>query len=105
MKGATRELDRKGDLRYGRKREALVAAVYTIEPYARTIEDVVAEIKSHDSPRDVASHPDRPRPENKRVWATLTKRKPEFFKDVAAEAERRDPGHDKTCLLYTSRCV
>ena len=99
LKGATRELDRKGDLRYGRKREALVAAVYTIEPYARTIEDVVAEIKSHDSPRDVASHPDRPRPENKRVWATLTKRKPEFFKDVAAEAERRDPGHDKTWVV------
>lgn len=95
-KGAPRELDRKGDLRVGRKREALVAAVYTIEPYARTVDAAVAEIMAHGRPRDAASHPRRPRPENKRVWATLTKNKPEFFADVAAEAERRDPSHAKT---------
>jgi hypothetical protein len=49
------------------KRMATVAAVYTIAPFVRTPEELVG---GSSSPR---SGPPRPRPEKKRVWASLEK--------------------------------
>ena len=51
------------------KRMATVAAVYTIQPYSRTAEDVLGSL----APRHEREAPERPRPENKRVWASLEK--------------------------------
>jgi len=48
-----------------RKKEATVGAVYTVEPYERSVEEIVSEV------RDKKSPPKRPRPQNKRVRATL----------------------------------
>lgn len=71
------------------KRTATVAAVYTIAPFVRKPEDLIPEIDSE------GSEPPRPRPERKRVWASLEKTPEEVIEKVFAEAGYRDPGHRK----------
>jgi hypothetical protein len=66
------------------KRMATVATVYTIAPFVRKPEDLLLESDS------VRVEQPRPRPENKRVWASLEKT-PEAFE----EAGCRDPAHKK----------
>ena len=79
----------------GRKRMATVAAVYTIGPHLRTAEEIIAGLRHlHDT---TIKSP--PRPENKRVWASLT----EALREVVAagfdEAEKRDPERKKRWLV------
>ena len=71
------------------KRMATVAAVYTIEPFVRKPEDLV--------PQNNAVRVDRPRPrpEQKRVWASLEKTPEEVIKKAFEEADCRDPAHQK----------
>ena len=68
------------------KRMATVAAVYTIEPFVREPEDIARELAPV---RDTALK--APRPENKRVWATLSRSSAEVVEEMAREAESRDP--------------
>ena len=82
----------KGEKRH-RKRMAQVAAVYTVAPYVRTVADVLADL----SPvRDVARDRDRPRPSNKRVWASITKTPAAVIRDAFEQARRRDPNFKRT---------
>jgi hypothetical protein len=83
-----------------RKKEAVVAAVYTIEPQVRTAEEIVAEVRDKEPPRR------RPKPQNKRVRATLGG-KEDAFAAVAAEVERRDPRGEKprVCLMDGARAL
>ena len=71
------------------KRMATVATVYTIAPFVRKPEDLLAE---SDSTR--VEQP-RPRPGSKRVWASLEKTPEEVIKKAFEEAGRRDPAHKK----------
>ena len=71
------------------KRMATVAAVYTIAPFVRKPEDLVAENNS------ARAEPPRPRPEKKRVWASLEKTPEEVIEKVFEEAGYRDPTHQK----------
>ena len=77
-----------------RKKEATVSTVYTVEPYYRTSEQIVGEI------RDRQGASDRPKPHNKRVRATLQS-KENGFDWVAHEMNRRDPDGTKkrVCLM------
>jgi hypothetical protein len=72
------------------KRMATVAAVYTITPWVRTPEEIVRELQP--AP---AVTPARPRPEAKRVWASLTQPPAEVIGHAFEEAQRRDPQHTK----------
>ena len=72
------------------KRMASVAAVYTIEPFVRTAEDILA------SAGKVREEPPRPRPEHKRVWASLKRTPEEVISAMFDEAEHRDPRRQKT---------
>lgn len=72
------------------KRTASVAAVYTIEPFVRTPEDILAPARKE--PEESS----RPRPENKRVWASLEHTPEEVITAMFDEAEHRDPQHRKT---------
>lgn len=72
------------------KRMSTVAAVYTIEPFVREPQDIVRELAPV---RDTAAR--RPRPENKRVWATLEKAPDEVVEEMAREAASRDPERRK----------
>ncbi len=69
------------------KRMATVAAVYTIAPFARKPEDLVRE--------NARDGPTRPRPEQKRVWASLEKTPEEVIEKAFEEAYSRDPEHRK----------
>jgi hypothetical protein len=71
------------------KRMATVAAVYTITPFVRQPEDLIA---ASGSPR---AGPPRPRPEEKRVWASLEKTPEQVIEEAFEEARHRDPTHYK----------
>lgn len=85
----------KGEPTRGRKRMAAVAAVYTVAPYVRTAQDVIAGLRHI---RDATKKP-RPRPEGKRVWATLTRELKDVITEAFDEAEGRDPEHRKRWLV------
>jgi len=71
------------------KRMATVAAVYTIAPFVRMPEELISDSRS---PR---SGQPRPRPEQKRVWASIEKTPEEIIKELLQEARYRDPTDEK----------
>ena len=83
-----------------KKRMATVAAVFTRAPWVRTPQQVVESLFriSRPTPDDA---PTPPRPENKRVWASLLKGKTAVIQEVAEEMERRDPSASKTRVALT----
>ena len=85
----------KGEPKRGRKRMAAVAAVYTVAPYVRTPKEVIAGLRHV----RLATTTPRPRPENKRVWATLTRELKDVISDAFDEACGRDPQRRKRWLV------
>jgi len=79
----------------GRKRMATVAAVYTVAPYKRCAQDVVAALRHV---RDTTLKP-RPRPEQKRVWARLDRDLKDVIADAFDEACSRDREHRKHWIV------
>jgi hypothetical protein len=71
-----------------RKRMAQVAATYTIEPFVRDAEDVLREFRPVHEVTDR-----RPRPTQKRVWASIAQDPAEVIEEAFREAERIDPEH------------
>ena len=74
------------------KRMAQVAAVFTIAAFARKPEDIVKDLGPV---RDADDAPKRPRPEHKRVWASVDKEPRQVIDQMFAEALRRDPARTK----------
>ena len=72
------------------KRMATVAAVYTIAPFVRTPEELIGDSSSP------CPGPPRPRPEQKRVWASIEKSPEEVIKELLQEARYRDPNDEKS---------
>ena len=72
------------------KRMAAVAAIYTVEPYVRTPEEILP-----DSPTLRETGPARPRPEHKRVWASLAQSPEAVIQEMFDEAAHRDPKGQK----------
>jgi hypothetical protein len=72
------------------KRMASVAAIYTIEPFVRTPEEILPE-----SPTLQETESARPRPEHKRVWASLAQAQEAVIREMFEEAARRDPKGQK----------
>jgi len=83
-----------------RKQMATVAAVFTREPWIRTPEQVVASLFRIDTNTGANPSPP-PRPEHKRVWASLLKGKEAVINEVVLEVQRRDPGGCKTLVALT----
>jgi len=88
----TKRLSR-GEKRNG-KRMAQVASVYTVPPFARTPEDIVKDLHLGGTKDD--DGPPRPRPEGKRVWASVVQDPDEVIGAMFEEACRRDPVASKT---------
>ena len=82
-----------------KKKMATVAAVFTKEPFVRTPQQVVDSL----FPAGVKPVPKQPhpKPENKRVWASLTKGKAAVIEEVHQEVLRRDPEGRKTLIALT----
>ena len=74
----------KGEKKH-RKREAMVASVYTIQPHIRTVDDIMADFFGEKT--RASSSP--PRPEQKRVWASVSKEKRDVFQEMADEGQQR----------------
>jgi hypothetical protein len=91
------------------KRMATVAAVYTITPWVRTPEEIMQELQPTQAVTSA-----RPRPEAKRVWASLIQPPAAVIDQAFEEAMRRDPQRTKQwvalvdgnptqlCLLYAA---
>lgn len=75
------------------KRMAQVAAVYTIAAFVRCPEDIVTDLGP--APNDDDKAVARPRPEHKRVWASVDKPAKAVIEQMFEEALRRDPARDK----------
>ena len=78
-----------------KKKMATVASVHTTAPYPRTAEQVVANLMDPDAPKPEEP---RPRPEGRRLWASVKQNKDEVIKEVAEEMQRRDPDGVKTAV-------
>src|SRR5437667_4873341 len=83
-----------------KKRMATVAAVFTRAPWVRTPQQVIESLFPTRR-RTPADEPTPPRPENKRVWASLLKGKTAVVQEVAEEMARRDPSASKTRVALT----
>jgi hypothetical protein len=68
-----------------RKRMAQVAAVYSVVPWPRT----AAEVVRKPTEKDLATP--RPKPHDKRVWASVEKQPRKVIRAAFDEARRRDP--------------
>lgn len=84
----------KGEKKH-RKREAMVASVYTMKPHIRTVDEIMADFFGQKN-RGCTS---APRPENKRVWASLSKEKAEVFQEMADEGQQRTSGVKTAAFL------
>jgi hypothetical protein len=85
-----------------RKRMATVATVFSRVPWIRTPQQVVDSLfrlVPTDATKAATAPP--PRPENKRVWASLLKGKSAVIDEVAAEVARRDPANVKIHVALT----
>jgi hypothetical protein len=78
-----------GGRRLHAKRMASVAAIYTVEPFQRTPEQILPECRGQET------GPARPRPEHKRVWASLAQSPEDVVAEMFNEAARRDPERQK----------
>ena len=87
-----------------KKKMATVASVHTTQPYSRTAEQVVANLMDPDAPRPLNP---RPRPEARRLWASVKQSKDEVIKEVAREMQLRDPAGAKTavCVMDGERAL
>jgi hypothetical protein len=71
------------------KRMAQVASVYSIESHERSVDDVMHN--SNSSPA--------PKPQKKRVWASLEHEPEEVISHIFDEANRRDPKHKREWVV------
>jgi hypothetical protein len=100
--GAQRSIRRGKGEKANKKRMATVAAVFTQQPRVRTPEEVVESL-FRSGPRLVGQRARSPesRPENKRVWASLSKSKDQVIAEVEREIDRRDPNGSKRRVAVT----
>lgn len=84
----------------GRKKMATVATVFAKAPFPRTPQMVLDSLfPSGTKPAPFQSPP--PKPENKRVWASLQKSKSTVIEEVHQEVLRRDPDRKLTLVALT----
>jgi len=69
-----------------RKRMAQVATVYSVAPWPRTAADILRKPTEQDTTK-------RPRPHDKRVWASVEKHPRKVIRAMFDEAQKRDPEH------------
>jgi hypothetical protein len=82
-----------------RRRVAEVASVYSVSPFVRTSDDVIGELASIRPIRAAGQAPPRPRPVNKRVWASVDKSMFDVVEQTFQEALRRDPEHRRQWVV------
>lgn len=74
-----------------RKRMAQVGTVYAVEPFFRTVDDIVGELQSLTPTPSEKPRPTRPRPINKRVFASVAESTSDVINEGFRDALARDP--------------
>lgn len=92
-----------------KKQMAYVGAVYSVDRFVRSVDDVVEEVCRHERAAD------RPRPQHKQVWAEMTRTgegetatgRERAFVKMAVACHERDPKRRKTlvCLMDGERAL
>lgn len=77
-----------------RKRMAMVATVYSMARHVRRPEAIMG---LEGDPKDSPSS--RPRPQNKRVWASVERDAGKVTEELFEEAQRRDPEHKRPWVM------
>ncbi len=77
---------------------ALVAAVFTVATWLRTPDDVIAGLRSVRGV-EPADRPPRPRPEHKRVWASIERPAEQVIREAFDEGLTRDPNLAKRWVV------
>jgi hypothetical protein len=98
---AERTVRRTKGKKANKKRMATVATVFTTQPRVRTPEEVVESLFWPELKRSEQEKKPRPRPENKRVWASLKQSKDAVIDEVGKEMRRRDPEGTKKQVVVT----
>lgn len=88
-------------LRKHDKRMAVVTAVWDQERHVRTPAEVVDNLRRDrgPSPEKKAQRAAAPKPQNKRVWATVEKDMASGIAEMLDEAKRRDPNNSRTTVV------
>jgi hypothetical protein len=73
-----------------RKRMATVAAVYNISHHIRSADNIIGGNKEYSQP---------PKPDSKRLWASVEKSPREVIEQMFTEASRRDPNHRRKWVV------
>jgi hypothetical protein len=73
------------------KRMATVGTIYTVGHFPRKPEDIIQGLAGNETLRPGADRLQRPRPESKRVMASLERTPEEVIAEIFDEAEHRDP--------------
>jgi hypothetical protein len=92
-----------------KKQMACVGAVYSIEPFVRTADDILDEVIRHEKIKD------RPEPAHKHVWAEMSREiageplgaKDAIFCALFQDLNLRNAGHDRpvVCLMDGERAL
>lgn len=85
--------------RSGKKKMATVAAVFAKAPFVRTPRMIIDSL--FPAGTKAPSKLPAPKPEHKRVWASLRKSKSDVIEEVRQEVLRRDPGGLMTLVALT----
>jgi hypothetical protein len=97
--GAKKVVRRSKGEKANKKKMATVAAVHSQTPQVRIPQEVLDSLFCTD--HSASRTQPRPRPNHKRVWASLTSDKDTFIADVGAEMRRRDPRRRRTWVIVT----
>lgn len=85
------------------KRMAIVTAVWEQEPHQRTAQDIIDNLQRATNAaakrRKKARKQRAPRPQSKRVWASVEKSQAEGIAEMFDEADRRDPDRKRTGVV------
>ncbi len=88
---------RKGE-KANKKKMATVGAVFSRPPHLRSPQTVIDSLFATPGAQP---RPKRPKPNHKRIWASLLSGKDRFIGDVKAEMDRRDPQRTHTWVIVT----
>lgn len=103
------QAERKAGKRLGKKQMAYVGAVYSVDPFPRTAEEVIDEVRRRKRVQE------RPEPQHKHVWAQMTRwvegeplpAAPSLFLEMAVECFFRNPADKKRviCVMDGERSL
>lgn len=96
--GAPRRLHLKPGEKKQQKKMAVVASIHSTDRYNRSADEIVRNLL------DPEHHPDtsgRPRPNDRRVFASVKKSKEQVAQEIVEELERRDPTRTKKIVCLT----